>query len=171
MPQKPSLLPGTPQDFLNTTASFGSRRYAKLNNTNSLRGPVEVAQAWGIEPELWDRTWGNLSGGEAQRIALAMAIGLDSAEVILLDGKAAVHFLFFILAYYRVDVFAIEPTSALDPDSSILVEEYLASELRSPESTLKALVWITHSEEQGRRVGTKFIRLSNGGGHGESHFV
>ena len=47
---------------------------------------VEVAKAWGIDEELWDRSWGNLSGGESQRIALATAVGLRSAEVLLLDG-------------------------------------------------------------------------------------
>jgi ABC-type Mn2+/Zn2+ transport system ATPase subunit len=36
---------------------------------------------------LWDREWATLSGGEGQRIALAIAAGLPGAEVILLDGE------------------------------------------------------------------------------------
>lgn len=54
----------------------------------------------------------------------------------------------------------LEPTSALDPESSAWVERTLASELRSPDSALKAIVWITHSEEQARRVGTRFLHIS-----------
>lgn len=48
---------------------------------------VEVAGRWGVEAELWEREWSNLSGGEAQRIALAVALALDTAEVLLLDGE------------------------------------------------------------------------------------
>lgn len=48
---------------------------------------MEVASAWGIDEELWDRDWSNLSGGEAQRIALAIAVGLNAAEILLLDGE------------------------------------------------------------------------------------
>lgn len=57
----------------------------------------------------------------------------------------------------------LEPTSALDPDTSARVENYLKSEIKAAGSNLKALVWVTHSEEQGRRVGTRFIQLSAGG--------
>jgi ABC-type dipeptide/oligopeptide/nickel transport system ATPase subunit len=49
---------------------------------------VDVAKGWGIDPELWDREWSSLSGGESQRIALAIAVGLDAAEVLLLDGQS-----------------------------------------------------------------------------------
>jgi len=43
------------------------------------------------------------------------------------------------------------------------VEKYLTEELQSAESTLKAIVWITHSEEQGLRVGNRFVQISVGG--------
>jgi len=42
------------------------------------------------------------------------------------------------------------------------VEKYTLSALREPESTVKAIIWITHSEEQGQRVGTRFITLTSG---------
>lgn len=57
----------------------------------------------------------------------------------------------------------IEPTSALDATTSSIVEQYLMREVRSGQTTLKAIIWITHSEEQGLRVGTRFMKLSNGG--------
>jgi len=144
VPQRTSLLPGTPRDFIDVISSFSSRKKSKHDDHAfhaDLERVIGVAKAWGIDEELWDRDWLNLSGGEAQRIALAVAVGLNAAEIVLLD----------------------EPTSALDPQSSTLVEQTLASELRSPDSALKAMVWITHSEEQARRVGTRYLHISAGG--------
>ncbi|KAF8844939.1 P-loop containing nucleoside triphosphate hydrolase protein [Paxillus ammoniavirescens] len=142
VPQRPSLLPGTPREFLATVSSFNSRKVPRsVSDGSGLTYPIEIAKAWGIDEELWDRNWSNLSGGESQRIALATAVGLNTAEVLLLD----------------------EPTSALDPQSTVLVERFMSNELRSSESELKAILWITHSEEQGRRVGSRFLRISNSG--------
>lgn len=139
VPQRPSLLSGTPRDFLKTVTSFRSRSPKVVYKSDSdITYPIEVANAWGIDEELWDRNWSNLSGGESQRIALAIAIGLNTAEVLLLD----------------------EPTSALDPYSTTLVEGFISKELRSAESQLKAIIWITHSEEQARRVGTRFLHVT-----------
>ena len=42
------------------------------------------------------------------------------------------------------------------------MEKYTLSALHEPGSTVKAIVWITHSEEQGQRVGTRFITLAGG---------
>lgn len=52
---------------------------------------IDIGRGWGIEPHLWDREWANLSGGESQRIALATAVGLGTAEIILLDGTQRFH--------------------------------------------------------------------------------
>ena len=57
----------------------------------------------------------------------------------------------------------IEPTSALDSQSAKTVEDYLVYEVKSRVGRLRAIVWITHSEEQGRRVGSKFLRITAGG--------
>ncbi|CCM02074.1 uncharacterized protein FIBRA_04151 [Fibroporia radiculosa] len=142
VPQRASLLPGTPRDFMAAISLFGSYNQKSSTKPKGLSHEVvELAESWGIDEELWDRNWSNLSGGEMQRVALAIAVGLRSAEVLLLD----------------------EPTSALDPDSSARVENYLKSQIEAVDSNLKALVWVTHSEEQGKRVGTRFLRLSAGG--------
>ncbi|CDO72904.1 hypothetical protein BN946_scf185002.g89 [Trametes cinnabarina] len=155
---RPSLLPGSPRDFLKAVSSFSVHKHtsAKASVARNLSesfglGPSEpvmdtheafgVAESWGIQPELWDRSWANLSGGEAQRIVLAIAVGLDTAEVLLLD----------------------EPSSALDSETSSKVEKHLVAEVKSSDSKLKAIIWITHSPEQGQRVGTRFIRISYGG--------
>jgi ABC-type thiamine transport system ATPase subunit len=39
---------------------------------------------------MWHRGWSTLSGGEGQRIALAIAVGVGGAEVVLLDGECFV---------------------------------------------------------------------------------
>lgn len=85
VPQRPSLLSGSPRDFLATISSFRSRAVPK---SVRLTYPVEIAKTLGIDEELWDRNWTNLSGGESQRIALATALGLNTAEVLLLDGQS-----------------------------------------------------------------------------------
>ena len=88
VPQRPSLLPGTPIDFLATVRTFNTRQ---TPSTPSLDDPgidpIELASSWGIDKILWKREWGALSGGEGQRIALAIAVGLGGADVILLDGE------------------------------------------------------------------------------------
>ncbi|KAA1471160.1 P-loop containing nucleoside triphosphate hydrolase protein [Dentipellis sp. KUC8613] len=135
VPQRPSLLPSTPRDFLETLSGYHARRkQGKID----MQHAIDVASSWGIDEDLWDRAWNTLSGGEAQRLALAIGFGLNTAEILLLD----------------------EPTSALDADCSITVENTLLQEIKSPESSLKAIVWITHSEEQAARVGTRFLHLS-----------
>ncbi|EKM55370.1 uncharacterized protein PHACADRAFT_143621 [Phanerochaete carnosa HHB-10118-sp] len=141
VPQRPSLLPGSPRDFLNTISSFK----AHANSSPNTAKAIEVGKAWGIDEELWDRNWGDLSGGEAQRIALAAAVGLEQAEILLLD----------------------EPTSALDAAASQSVERYLVDEVREGKGRLKALIWITHSDEQGQRVATRVVRITAGGLHEE----
>lgn len=59
--------------------------------------PLEVGSEFGIDPGLWDRNWTELSGGEGQRMMLAIGVALGTAEVLLLDGEfrprsAAFHF-------------------------------------------------------------------------------
>ncbi|KAF8275008.1 P-loop containing nucleoside triphosphate hydrolase protein [Lactarius quietus] len=141
IPQRPSLLPGTPRDLIETLCTFHARLAPERFEGDALhlRRAMDLAERWGIAKQLWDRPWGSLSGGEAQRLSLAIPYGLNCAEVLLLD----------------------EPTSALDPASSAVVEKALVEEIKDAESTLKAIVWVTHSEEQAARVGTRFLHLSS----------
>ena len=44
----------------------------------------------------------------------------------------------------------------------LAVEKYTLSTFHRPGSMVKAIIWITHSEEQGQRVGTRFITLAGG---------
>jgi ABC-type iron transport system FetAB ATPase subunit len=169
IPQRPSLLPGTPRDLIETMCTFHARlapeRFA--GDSLHLHRAMDLAEQWGIAKELWDRPWGSLSGGEAQRLSLAIPYGLNCAEVLLLDGvpassppKTRVLKLFFFCT--------AEPTSALDPDSSAVVERALVEEVKDAGSALKAIVWVTHSEEQAARVGTRFLHLTSTGVQEES---
>lgn len=90
VPQRPSLLPGSPLDFLKHILGLAIHQ-ARLKETGSdyrqvLKQAVEIAHEWGIPEDLWDRSWGHLSGGEAQRLLLAVSVAIDTAEVLLLDG-------------------------------------------------------------------------------------
>jgi len=142
VPQRPALLPGSPRDFLGTIHGFKSRQDpdGTADHAESADSAASIAENWGIEPELWDRSWVSLSGGEAQRIALAIALGLKGTEVLLLD----------------------EPTSALDHDSVDVVEKVLKEFPHSNASSVKAIVCITHSEEQAVRLATRRLRIEDG---------
>ena len=80
---------------MSAVMSFGSHNRSDGGKTKA-KAPgiahetIELAESWGIDEELWDRTWSNLSGGEMQRIALAIAVGMRSAEILLLDGMYVV---------------------------------------------------------------------------------
>ena len=91
VPQRPSLLPGTPSDFLRTILNLNTHqahlRASGEDFDNVRQRAAEIAGGWGKDAKLWDRAWSNLSGGEAQRLLLAAAISLDTAEVLLLDGE------------------------------------------------------------------------------------
>ncbi|KAH9997265.1 P-loop containing nucleoside triphosphate hydrolase protein [Russula vinacea] len=143
IPQRPSLLPGTPRDLLETLSTFHSRFAPErsFEGHDYLGNSMILAEQWGISKELWDRAWSLLSVGEAQRLSLAIAYGFNRAEVLMLD----------------------EPTSGLDPALSTLVENTLMREIHNPDTALKAIIWITHSDEQAERVGTRFLHLSPNG--------
>lgn len=184
VPQRPSLLPGTPRTFVDVILSYSSRKSPKHEGRdtqssqkgfNGLKylysqaiasptkpgamfGPIRIAEKWGVDEELWDRPWSKLSGGESQRIALAIAIGIPGAEILLLDGQSYINVLYSVLKHDTT-----EPTSALDATTTMLVETSLQSLIKDEGSTVKAIIWITHSEEQGRRVGTRFLCLEAGG--------
>lgn len=83
-----------------------------------------------------DRNVDELSGGEAQRVAVARALYLDP-EVVLLD----------------------EPTAHLDDESEARIESLLNDLLR--ERGLTCLI-VTHDTSQARRVGDRIIEIENG---------
>jgi ABC-type dipeptide/oligopeptide/nickel transport system ATPase subunit len=90
VPQRPSLLPGTPQDFLTTILSYSSRHPSKDGTEGKQpiwERALAISREWGMDGAMWRREWATLSGGEAQRMGLAVAVSLGMAEVLLLDGE------------------------------------------------------------------------------------
>ena len=95
IPQRPSMLPLTPRDFVFAIMSFTTRKRQsrELGSTSAERldawmeHPLEVGSQFGVDPKLWSTNWAELSGGEGQRIMMAIGIALGTAEVLLLDGE------------------------------------------------------------------------------------
>ncbi|KAG9019643.1 hypothetical protein FRB90_011989 [Tulasnella sp. 427] len=138
VPQRPSLLPSTPRAFISQICSYGSRKKSEEGFDNA-RAAIDLGESWSLSSDIWERPWSSLSGGEAQRAFLAIACTLKGTEVLLLD----------------------EPTSALDASTAHTVETHLASLPESSESSIKAILWITHSEEQTKKA-NRLIKVAGG---------
>ncbi|WP_026919630.1 phosphate ABC transporter ATP-binding protein PstB [Gordonia shandongensis] len=117
----------------------GVRDKARLDEVaeTSLRG----ANLWNEVKDRLDKPGGGLSGGQQQRLCIARAIAV-SPQVLLMD----------------------EPCSALDPISTLAIED-LVAELKSTYT----IVIVTHNMQQAARVSdrTAFFNLSGAGRPGE----
>ena len=186
------MLPGTPQDLLKTIRSFKSRQSASgsqdgndQNKTKSINkgvDPVELAAEWGIDRTYWQREWSTLSGGEGQRMALAIAIGIGGAEIVLLDGESGCPLKGKTGSHGRTDICFgrrkhEKGRGQYTPDAPAYQDETLFGERAGSDSSKyraheqeggverkgtgpKALIWITHEDAQAERVGTRTVNLS-----------
>lgn len=97
---------------------------------------LDLMRQVSLEEDLIGQPASTLSGGQEQRLAIARALALDPS-LLLLD----------------------EPTSALDPIATGRVEESL---LRLRQKTGLTMIWVSHSIEQARRIGSRVLLLDGG---------
>ncbi len=122
--------------FEGTVASnvaYGPRLQRQVLSSERIGTLLEMA---GLEPDLVDKPAGELSGGQAQRVALARTLA-NEPEVLLLD----------------------EPTSALDPAATRRVEETI---LHLRDTLGLTVVWVSHAIEQVERTGDEVVLLVDG---------
>ena len=72
-------LEGTPRAFYEEILKYHSQKQEWMG-----QHPEEIAGLWGVPVSAFDRPWAALSGGEAQRASLAIALSLHP-KVLLLD--------------------------------------------------------------------------------------
>eukprot|EP00534_Pseudo-nitzschia_fraudulenta_P002409 CAMPEP_0201130610 /NCGR_PEP_ID=MMETSP0850-20130426/40334_1 /ASSEMBLY_ACC=CAM_ASM_000622 /TAXON_ID=183588 /ORGANISM="Pseudo-nitzschia fraudulenta, Strain WWA7" /LENGTH=545 /DNA_ID=CAMNT_0047400409 /DNA_START=19 /DNA_END=1653 /DNA_ORIENTATION=+ len=107
VPQTKVDIPGTPNDFITKITSFSTWKRENINGDMLSYSYVksttqELIRNWGMNINLLNSEWKILSGGESQRMLVAISLAsLCKGGVILLD----------------------EATSALDLDTKIKVEK------------------------------------------------
>lgn len=91
----------------------------------------------GIDSSMWDRYPAQLSGGQAQRVAVARALACEG-DILLMD----------------------EPFGAVDP---IVRRELQDQVLMLKEKLNKSIVFVTHDIEEAFHLGTQIVILKEGG--------
>jgi putative ABC transport system ATP-binding protein len=132
--QRPALFEGDVESNLLLPYALRTHRGRAFDRAHVLR----LLAPLGRGEEFLARSQRDLSGGEAQVVALLRAVQL-APSVLLLD----------------------EPTAALDPDSTRAIEELVAGWLR--EAPLeRAHVWVSHDPAQAERVADRKVYLRAG---------
>ena len=105
-------------------------------------GNETVLQEWmnrlELAPSFLEQRTRDLSGGERQLVSLLRSLN-TSPQVLLLD----------------------EPTAALDPESTLRVESLIQNWL-SEENEQRAVMWVSHDQDQVARLSGRLIRVEAG---------
>ncbi|HJN12143.1 MAG TPA: ATP-binding cassette domain-containing protein [Pirellulaceae bacterium] len=132
--QRPALVEGTVEENLRlpfTIRGHRDRQFCR-ETTLALLGQVDRTERF------LRRSSRDLSGGEAQIIALLRAIQLQPT-LLLLD----------------------EPTAALDDESTRMIEQLVNGWFDESPSE-RALTWVSHNREQVARVAGRVMAMSDG---------
>jgi putative ABC transport system ATP-binding protein len=131
--QRPALIEGTVQDNLCFPFSLKTLRQRSFD----LPTVTALLAHAGKASDFLAKNAGDLSGGEAQVVALIRTLQLNP-EVLLLD----------------------EPTAALDPASSRDVEALIDAWFAGDGS--RACIWVSHDLDQARRMSDIHLQMSAG---------
>ncbi|CAG9196755.1 ABC transporter ATP-binding protein [Paraburkholderia tropica] len=132
--QRPALIDGSVEDNLRYPYSLAVYRDTAFDAAR-VRALLD---ATGRGADFLARAAADLSGGEAQIVALVRVLQLDP-EALLLD----------------------EPTASLDPESAREVEALVAQWFEQRRDA-RATVWVSHDPAQAQRVGTRHITMRAG---------
>lgn len=128
VPQAPTLIEGTVAE----NVAWGPTLRDEPIDTERLRALLDRLGLSGFA----DRDAERLSGGEAQRVAIARTL-FNDPDIVLLD----------------------EPASSLDAEAADRVESLLADVM---EAYALTAVLVTHDAERARRLGHRGVRLEEG---------
>ncbi len=132
--QRPALFDGTVEDNLRYPYRLAAWRDAAFDVAHS-RSLLDAARR---PADFLGRHASELSGGEAQIVALVRVLQLDP-DALLLD----------------------EPTASLDPDSARAVEALVGAWFESQRAA-RATVWVSHDPAQAARVGSRHLTMNAG---------
>jgi len=128
VPQQPTLIDGTVAE----NVSWGPRLRGEPVDRERVNDLLDRLGLSGFA----NREAGDLSGGEAQRVAIARTL-YNEPDIVLLD----------------------EPASSLDADAARQVETLLSDVMRDLSITA---ILVTHDTERARRLGSRGIRMEDG---------
>jgi ABC-type glutathione transport system ATPase component len=122
-------IPGSPKDFVKNITRFSSwnhKNSASPSKDEMLGSCYELLKKWGMEASYLEKEWLQLSGGEAQRVIVAIALA-SRPQVLLMD----------------------ESTSALDLKTKIKVEESI---VECASRFKMSVLWVSHDTDQVERM-------------------
>jgi putative ABC transport system ATP-binding protein len=132
--QRPALFEGSVEANLRHPFAFKAHRKRRFDRARI----IGLLEGLGRDATFLEKSHGDLSGGEAQVVALLRAIQLDP-EVLLLD----------------------EPTASLDREAARAVEGLVGRWLAEAVGA-RAYVWVTHDPEQAQRVAHRSLLMHAG---------